>query len=437
MNKLPRVVIVGRMNVGKSTIFNRLSVDVKSMTLDYEGVTRDFIKDVVEWQGHSFELVDTGGISLRKTQDVILKQVRKKALDLLKAADIVLMVVDGAVGVVPEDREIAQVCHTTGKKVLLVVNKTDTPAYQEHKYDFERLGFTNIVPMSATHGHGAGDLLELIVKELPTDTQKESEVESYKVVLLGKPNVGKSSLMNKLVAQERSIVTDVAGTTREAISENIQFYQEDIELTDTAGVRKKSSVNDRIETMMVKSSFRALEHANIVLLLVDASSGTLSDQELKLAFYAFEHFKALIILFNKQDLVTQESTADMATRMDYYQHFIDRVEHLSISCKTDRNIGKILPLVKKVWERYKQKFSDDELTILFKQALVRRPLYHTGKQLNVFKVRQVATAPISLVLVVNEPDWFGPSQLAFFDHVMREAYDLKGVPVKMMVRKRS
>lgn len=437
MNKLPRVVIVGRMNVGKSTIFNRLSVDVKSMTLDYEGVTRDFIKDVIEWQNHSFELVDTGGISLRKTQDNILQQVRQKALDLLKTADLLLMVVDGSVGVVAEDREIAGVCHTAGKKTILVVNKTDTPDYEEHKYEFQKLGAAAIVPVSAIHNRGTGDLLEEIVKQLPAQASRQSDDTAYKVVLLGKPNVGKSSLMNKLLAQERSIVADIPGTTREAVSENVQFYQEDIELTDTAGVRKKSSVNDTIETLMVKSSFRALEHANIVLLLVDASSGTLSDQELKLAFYAFEHFKALIILFNKQDLVTDESKLDMATRMDYYQHFIDKVEHLSISCKTDRNIGKILPLVKKVWERYKQKFSDDELTILFKQALVRRPLYHTGKQLNVFKVRQVATVPISLVLVVNEPDWFGPSQLSFFDHVLREAYDLKSVPVKMMVRKRA
>ncbi|MFI5333067.1 MAG: ribosome biogenesis GTPase Der [Candidatus Babeliales bacterium] len=435
MNTYPLVVLVGRTNVGKSTLFNRLSVDAKSLTLDYHGVTRDVIKDVISWNDRTFELCDTGGISLRKTQDPILAQVRERALALLEKATVILFVVDAKAGVVTEDQELARMLRKQGNKVILVVNKIDNKQSQEHLFEFERLGFTHQVQLSAQHGSGTADLLELLTAMVPVTKQQDESELMCKVVLLGKPNVGKSSLMNLLLKQERSIVADIPGTTREAISERITFNRADIELTDTAGVRRKRGVTEELETMMVKSSLRAVEDANVILLLVDAAEGKLSDQELKLAFYAFEHHKALIILFNKQDLATDFSKGDMERSLDEYEFLMKKVACLDISCKTGKNVGKVMPLVETVWKRYTQQLENDDLTMLFKDALVHKPLYHQSHVLALRAAKQVATGPITILLIVNEPKWFGPTQLGFFENMMRKHYDLVGVPVRFFCRK--
>jgi len=437
MKRFPRVVIVGRVNVGKSTLFNRFSKNVKSIILDYEGVTRDFLKDVVYWQNQCFELIDTGGVSLKKTTDVILDASRKIALSLLESADLILFICDGIVGLTIDDRDISKLLHRLGKNVLLVVNKMDSSKASLHVHEFVKLDHKGMFNISAQHGTGIGELLEFIVQSLPksVSAKKAGEV-SCKVVLLGKPNVGKSSLMNLLIKEERVIVSEVPGTTREPISENIKFCQGDIQITDTAGVRKKRAVREELETLMVKTTFRALENANIVLLLVDASEGKLSDQELKLAFYVFENHKALIVLFNKSDLVTEDNKKQLKFNLEPYEYFMNKLEILEISCKTGKNVGKILPKIQKVYERNLQKFSDDELTVICKEALARRPLFHKKEPLSVRKVRQISTSPVTLLIVANEPKWFGRSQLGFFDNQIRRNFDLKGVPIKFLVRKR-
>ena len=224
-------------------------------------------------------------------------------------------------------------------------------------------------------------------------------------------------------------------STRKALSENIVFHQEDIQVTDTPGIRKKRAVDEPIEKLMVKSSLRALEGADIVLLLVDSSEGQLSDQELKLAFYAFSELnKALIILFNKQDLVDESLKKYLDYQLAPYAHLMDKVERLDISCKSGKNIGKIVPLVTEVYKRYTQQLSASELTVLLQEALTRRPLYHKTQLLKLFRARQVKEAPITLLLIVNVPVWFGPSQLGFFDKVLRKHYELKGVPIKYIPR---
>ncbi len=242
--KLPQVVIVGRTNVGKSTLFNRLSENVKAIALDQEGVTRDFLSDTIAWQGRSFELVDTGGISLRKTQDPILSQSRAIALSMIESADIILFVVDGKCGLVNEDREISQLLHKHGKSVFLVINKVDVKDVADNMYGFEGLGFPKSCFISAAHGKNIIDLLELIIAHLPQPVMIDVEEPAYKVMMLGKPNVGKSSLMNLLLQKERAIVSAEAGTTREALAERVKFYQEDIQLSDTPGVRRMRSVTD-------------------------------------------------------------------------------------------------------------------------------------------------------------------------------------------------
>ncbi len=436
MRKLPKVVIVGRTNVGKSTLFNRLSVEVKSLTLDYEGVTRDFVSDVVCWQDVCFRLIDSGGISLKKFEDSLAEHVRHIALGLLEDADSIIFVCDGTVGITSQDQEIARFLHKLGKPVLLVINKIDTQIAQERQYQFPQLGFKEMYPISAQHGTGIAELLDGLLSSLPKKLSEEKEEEpQFSMVLVGKPNVGKSSLMNELLERERVLVTPEAGTTREAITEHIRFYQETIKIIDTPGIRRKRSVEEPLEKLMVKSAFRAVEHAHIVLLLIDGSQGVLSDQELKLAFYAFEQGKALILLINKSDLMDEKTQADLEDQFKRYQHLVGKIPQLFISCKTKKNIGRIMPLISTVWQRYNQTFPDDELTALFKEALRRTPLYHKGELLRLRSVRQVTRAPITLLIRSNRPVWFGKSQLAFFENKLRAQYDLIGVPVLFVVRK--
>lgn len=437
MKNLRKVAVVGRMNVGKSTLFNRLSTSVKSITLDYPGVTRDVLSDVVTWKGYTFELIDTGGISLKKSQDKIDEAVRQRALDIVKKADLILFVVDGKAGLTLEELEIVKVLRTIDRPVILVVNKMDSKLAQEQLHEFDKLAYKSPHAVSAQHGQGITELVEDIIAQLqdfePTDEQPEPK---FKVVLLGKPNVGKSSLMNLLAKHERSLVTDVPGTTRESIEQPISFYKETISLVDTAGVRRKRGVKEELEQLMVKSTMRSVKDADVVLLLVDASEGRLSDQELKLAFYAFEQGKALIILFNKSDLVNEEILARMKHNLDEYRFFIKKVAHLDISCKSSKNIGKILPLVLQIWQRHSQKFDRQELVELFKTALIRREHFHKTIRLEVRSVEQIKSAPITIVLYVNHPQWFGPSQLSFFENVLRKKYNLVGVPVRLVPHKK-
>ena len=382
-------------------------------------------------------MIDTCGISLRKTQNFIEQEARNRVIELIKEADVILFVCDGTVGMLEEDREVAQVLHRLKVPVFAVINKTDNKQYIEHEYEFQQLGFKGLFPISAQHGKGIGDLLEAIVQALPTHiTEVKENKQGCNVVILGKPNVGKSSLLNMLLKQERAIVADIPGTTREAITEKIQFHKEDIQVTDTPGVRKKRSVEEPLEKLMVKSSFKALEAADLVLLMVDAIEGFLTDQELKLAFYAFQdRYKALILLINKEDLIEEITEETVRETMEEYEYFLKHIPILVISCKTGKNVGKILPLVQQVSERYSQRFPDEELTYLLKGALMKKPLMHKTHPLVIKKVKQIHTAPITLAMRVNVPDWFGESQLKFFENVLRKEYDLYGVPVRFVVSK--
>lgn len=436
MAKLAKVVLVGRKNVGKSTLFNRLSEKVKSIAYDFAGVTRDFLSDTVSWQGVTFELIDSGGVSLHKSEDPLDEKVRQLALQLIDEADLILFVVDAKDGLIIEDREINKMLFKADKNVLLVVNKADAKDVEDNVQEFQQLG-RPIFPISAIHGKGIAELLEAIVADASKKTIGAEIAEpKMRITILGKPNVGKSSLMNLLLERERSIVSEIAGTTREAIGEPIQFYKETLMLTDTPGIRRKRGVTESLEQMMVKTAFRAVERSNIVLLMIDGSEGKISDQELKLAFYAFEQeLKGLILLINKEDIIGNESRADLAFDLEKYEFFVKKIPMLFISCKTGKNIGNILPLVQEVWNHYTYQFSDVDLTMLFKTALERTPLYYQQQQLIFRKAQQIKTGPITIILKVNQPQFFGPSQLAFFENVLRKEYGLKGAPVKFIPRR--
>jgi GTP-binding protein len=437
MTKLPQVVLIGRTNVGKSTLFNRLSETVKSITLDRIGVTRDFLQDTVCWNNASFNFVDTGGVQIKKTHDEIYKRVSEGVFSLLEKADLILFMVDGTTGVVPEEFELTKLLHKLGKPVILVINKGDVKDVEENTYMFDRLGFNKSMVVSAQHGTGVGDLLDLVVENLPYKAAPVQVEKPLKVVIIGKPNAGKSSLLNALLEEERAIVSDVAGTTREPITEKVTFYKEEMAITDTPGLRRKRGIDDLLEQLMVKKAFNELKDADIVLLVIDASAGKLSDQELKLAFYSFERYKALIILFNKYDLVTPEIQAELDFNLAPYDYLINKIKTIKISCKSGRNIGKVLSLIKGVADRYRQQFEPEDLSAIFREALSRRQLYYQGNKLVVYKAKQVKTAPITIVLFVNDTLFFGKSQLAYLDSALRKAHNLEGVPVRFLVRQNS
>lgn len=428
-NILDRVALVGRMNVGKSTLFNRLLRKERSIAYDLEGVTRDYLEEVIEWKDNSFALVDSGGIAPRPQKDPLQEAVRQRSLALLQEVQVIVFVVDGSVGLLDEERELAKLMHKTGKSIILALNKSDKKASHEHAYEFDALGFKHTVSISAIHGKGIDDLLNTIVTLLPHEGLKARQT-GYRISLIGKPNVGKSSLMNLLAQQERSIVSPIEGTTREAVWQPINLDDKMLTLIDTAGIRRQSSVAEGLEELMVKSSLQAIRASHIVLLLVDASSGKIADQELKLAFYAFKDLgRALIILFNKMDLSDEYALDRLEYQKEEYEFFLKKVQTLAISCKTGKNVHKILPLVDTVWQRYCLEIDENALTDLFKQALMERPLFKSQNKLLVYHAKQTRRSPMTIHLKVNNRLWFEENHLGFLEKVLREAYDLRSTPI--------
>lgn len=433
---IPIVAIVGRPNVGKSTLFNRISHDIKTLIYNEPGVTRDVVGDVIQIKDTRFMLYDTGGISMRVQKDPILEEVRQRALAMIERASVVLFVCDGTLGPVADDIDLVKLLHKMHKNSMTVVNKIDVHASIEHLHEFERFGFP-IYPISATHGRGIPELVEAIVSHIPVMQHADAyEKERCRVAIIGKPNVGKSSLMNQMLKKDRVIVADIPGTTREAVSESITFYQEDIRLTDTPGMRRQRGVSAPLEQLMVKSALRAIDAAHVVVLVVDGSSGELSDQELKLAFYVFEEkHRSLIILFNKQDLVTDESKETLGMQKDIYKYMLDKVETMSISCKTGKNVGKVLPLINTVWRRSCQQFARDELTMYLKECLTKRPLYKGGQMLTFARAEQTKFTPITIELSVGNPAAWDTTQLGFIENQLRKEYDLKGAALVLIPKK--
>lgn len=438
MNKLANVVIVGRTNVGKSTLFNKISQTHRSIVLDQEGVTRDCITEPAEWSGVAFNLIDTGGISVIAKQDYISQQVFNKVEQAVQDAAAVLFVCDIQVGITQEDKRIARKLlklQNDKRKLFLLVNKVENDYNRLQLYEFEQLGFDKVFGVSAHHSLGLGDVLDEVVKVLHAATPVFTQGPLIpRITLVGRPNAGKSSLINCLSNENFAIVSDIEGTTREALRKRINFNKAVFELVDTAGIRRQRTVDEGLETMMVKNSLHAIRHAHMVLLLMDASEPHLSAQVLKLAEYAFDNGSALILLVNKLDLFTPEMLTQLEDSMKQYEFIMKKLEVMKISCLDGKNINKILPLVEAVWERHEQKFTDIYLTDLFKQALFKTPLYKNGKILTFYKAIQTSAAPIRIDLVVRNPEFFGQNQFAFFENVLRKDVNLKSVPVIFNVR---
>ena len=438
MNKLANVVIVGRTNVGKSTLFNKITQTQRSIVLDEEGVTRDCIMEDAEWNGVAFNLIDTGGISLVKKQDYISEQIYKKAEKAIVDAAAILFICDIQVGITQEDKRIARKLlklQSDKCKIFLVVNKVENDYTRLRLYEFEQLGFNKIYGVSSHHSQGIGDLLDEVVQVIHAATPSFTQGPLIpRITLVGRPNAGKSSLINLLTNEDFAIVSPIEGTTREALHKRINFNKAIFELVDTAGIRRQRTVEEGLETMMVKNSLHAIRNAHMVLLLMDASEPHLSAQVLKLAEYAFENGSALILLVNKLDLFTQDMLAQLDNSMLEYEFIMKKMEVMKISCLDGKNINKILPLVETVWERYETKLTDAYLSDLFKEALLKTPLYKNGKILTFYKAIQVGAAPMRIDLVVRNPELFGQNQISFFENVVRKSMNLKSVPIIFNMR---
>lgn len=431
------VAIVGRPNVGKSTLFNYLVGQRISIVEDSPGVTRDRIYADVEWTGRNFTLIDTGGITFG-AEDSILEQMRYQATLAVEAADLVIFLVDGRQGVTAADRDVAELLRNTRKPVLLVVNKLDVPALFPHATDFFTLGLGDPIPISAVNGLNLGDFLDAIVSALPEEEEPIYGADVTKMAVIGRPNVGKSSLVNSILGENRVIVSDTPGTTRDAIDTLFEREGRRYVIVDTAGLRRKSKVREDIERYSVVRSLRAVDKSDVCLMVIDATEGVL-EQDKKIVGYAHERGKGLIYVVNKWDLIVKDhKTADQfAKKLKAELLFADYAPVLFVSAKTGQRVLKILELVNEVREEQRKKVSTSALMELVLEAtLVTPPPSEKGKRLKIGYVTQVSVQPPTFLFLVNEPELLHFSYKRFLENRLREVYAFVGTPIVLIARKK-
>lgn len=430
------VSVVGRPNVGKSTLFNKLVQKREAITEDMPGVTRDRLYREVEWQGRYFLLADTGGYDFASS-DVISKNIKKQVDLAVETSDLVLFVVDGKVGITPEDREIAAMLRRSGRPVIVVVNKIDSSKTPDTVYEFYEFGFNEMSIISAEQSFGLGDLLDKIFTYLPEDKTKNEE-DDLTIALIGKPNAGKSSLLNTLVGEERMIVTDIAGTTRDAIDSRLERGDMVYTFIDTAGLRRKRSVEEGVERYSVARTLNAIDRSELVLLLIDACHGV-TEQDTKIAGYAHENGKAMIILANKWDIAKQDTDKkkvehDIRTKLS----FVDYAPIHFISAKENQGIDEIFDIINHVFANYNFRISTGVLNEIIGEAVTRNPAPTKKSQVaKVYYGTQSQVQPPSFVLFVNDPELIHFSYLRYIENAIRQKYDFTGCPIFIKLKRRS
>jgi GTP-binding protein len=437
VKRLAFVAIVGRPNVGKSTLFNYLVGKRISIVEDTPGVTRDRLYAEVEWTGRKFTLVDTGGIDTL-SEDVLFKQMRLQAQVAIDEADLIVFLVDGRQGVTAADDEVARILRHTQKPVLLVVNKLDVPALFAHAADFCRLGLGDPVPISAANGMNIGDLLDLIVNRLLPAAPPEYGDDIVKLTVMGRPNVGKSSLVNSILGEERVIVSDIPGTTRDAVDTYFERGDSKYVIVDTAGLRKQAKVREDIERYSVMRSLRAVDKADICLMVIDATEGIL-EQDKKIIGYAHEKGKGIIFVVNKWDLVVKDDwTADEFKQKIYAElQFADYAPCIFVSAKTGQRVPKILELVSAVHAEQTKRVRASVLMELVTEAtVVTPPPQVRGKKLKIGYVTQTDVKPPTFLFLVNDPLLMHFSYLRFLENRIRAVYGFSGTSIRLLTRKK-
>ena len=461
----PIVAIVGRPNVGKSTLFNKLAGKRISIVQDTPGVTRDRVYAEAEWLNHTFTMIDTGGIE-PENQDIIVKQMRRQANIAIETADVIMFVVDGKEGMTAADNEVATMLRKSKKPVVLVVNKIDNLKDEENAWEFYNLGIGDPVAVSAGQGKGLGDMLDMVVEHFDSIAAKEEEEDDIKIAMIGKPNVGKSSLINRLLGEDRLIVSDIAGTTRDAIDSKIECEFGKFTLIDTAGLRRKSKVKEEIERYSVIRTLAAVERADVCILMIDATEGV-TEQDEKIVGFAHELNKAIMVIVNKWDLIEKDdktmenykaakgmlfaraakSVINMEKddkTMDNYKKdlqsklkFIKYAKFLFISALTGQRAHKVLEVARECYDNYDKRVGTGVLNdVISKAILMKEPPVVALKRLKIYYATQVATKPPKFVFFVNDSSCRHFSYERYLENQLRDNFDFSGTGIQIEYRER-
>lgn len=432
------VAIVGRPNVGKSTLFNKITGKRMSIVDDTPGVTRDRIYGKAEWLNREFMLVDTGGIE-PDNKDVILSQMRRQAQLAIDSADVIIFVTDIRTGMTASDETVAQMLQKSGKPVVLCVNKCDslgdTPP---DVYEFYNLGLGDPIPVSSVHGHGTGDLLDAVFDNMPETDSEEADGDTVKVAIIGKPNAGKSSLVNKIAGEERVIVSDKAGTTRDAVDTEVERGEKKYLLIDTAGIRRKSKVTDNVEKYSVLRAYMAIDRADVCVIMIDATEG-FTEQDSKIAGYAHEQGKASVIAVNKWDAIEKDGKTmqEFTKKLEADFSFMSYAPFVFISAKTGQRLDKLFELIDYTVEQNARRISTGRLNELLSYATARvQPPSDKGKRLKLYYMTQPSVKPPTFVCFCNNKELFHFSYQRYLENQIKEAFGLDGTPIKLIIRER-
>ena len=434
----PVVAIVGRPNVGKSTLFNTLAGDKISIVQDTPGVTRDRIYADVSWLNYNFTIVDTGGIE-PESNDIILRSMREQAEIAIATADVIMFITDVRQGLVDADGKVADMLRRSGKPIVLVVNKVDSlDKFMPDVYEFYNLGLGDPMPVSAASQLGLGDMLDEVVKYFPDSATEEEEDDRPRIAIIGKPNVGKSSIINKLLGEERVIVSDIAGTTRDAIDTTITRNDTEYVFIDTAGLRRKNKIKEEIERYSIIRTVSAVERCNVAVLVIDAVEG-ITDQDAKIAGIAHERGKGMIIVVNKWDAIEKDDktiykfTNDIRQKLSYMPY----AELIFVSAKTGQRLPKLFETIDAVIENHSLRIGTGVLNEIMAEAVaLNQPPTDKGKRLRLYYITQVSVKPPTFVIFVNDKELMHFSYTRYIENKIREAFGFSGTPLKFIIRER-
>ena len=429
------IAIVGRPNVGKSTIFNRIAGNRVSIVEDVPGVTRDRIYATGDWTGHHFQLIDTGGIQME--DQPYQTEIRAQVQIAIEEADVIIMVTDGKHGITDDDRYIAGILQRSHKPIVLAVNQIDDETRLLNIYEFYELGLGDPIAVSGVHGIGIGDLLDACMAKMPTEKEKE-DLPGIRIAVIGQPNVGKSSLVNRLLHQERSIVSNVQGTTRDAVDTPFVFDGRPYVIVDTAGIRKRGKVWESVEKYSVMRAMKAIENCDVALFLIDGEAG-IREQDKHVAGYASEAGKPVIIVVNKWDAVEKDDKSMNAFTEKVRKEFVylAYAPIIFVSAKTGQRTNQIIPIVDHVYENANRRIATNVLNQVIADTQVTNPApARNGKRFRIYYATQVAAAPPTFVLSCNDPKLMHFTYQRFLENALRHAFDLEGTPIRIIARKK-
>lgn len=442
------VALVGRPNVGKSTLFNRIIGRRLAVVSDVAGTTRDRLYGDSEWNGVAFTLVDTGGIEvtdgwhtepLSEDSEQFLPAIRSQARIAIQDADVIVQVVDGRVGVTAADREVADILRRTDKPVIIAANKLESMARQNEAYEFYELALGQVIPLSALHGPGVGDLLDVIVEAVPPAEPSDEADDSVKIAILGRPNTGKSTLVNKILGEERVIASPIAGTTRDAIDTKLRWHGQAFTLIDTAGIRRRGKIEPGVEKYSVLRAMKALNRADVALLLLDAEEG-ITAQDTHIAGMLTDESAGIIVLVNKWDMVEKDSYTlhEMEQKIRQELNFMPYVPMIFISAETGQRVNKVLSTVLDVNKARHQRIQTSDLNKFIRDAATTHPPPQKGGiRVKFFYVTQASVAPPTFIFFVNKPDWLNFSYKRYLENELRTRWPFTGTPIRLIFRPRS